>query len=144
LFYDHQNSYGGKLDHLLKNIGRTLEGWMGVYFPHADSTTMPFYRLSTEPDDSASVNVLEQGHYCLSMLEGNSGNANHGGDGKPNRLLPIIYDTERIFGEDTTLLRPVELYTKTVAEIISGPQYGLAKTSSAFAAGMLYYMCHEE
>jgi hypothetical protein len=125
--------YGGKLDKLLKNIGRTLEGWMGVYFPQANSITMPFYRLSTEPEDSASVNVLQQGHYCLSMLEGNSDN----GDGKPNRLLPIIYDTQRIFGEDTTLLRPVELYTKTVAEIINGPQYGLAKTSSAFAAGML-------
>ena len=119
--------YGGKLDDLLKNIGRTLEGWMGVYFPHSDSITMPFYRLSTEPDDSASVEVLEKGHYCLSILEGETN----------NRLLPIVYDTERIFGEDTTLLRPVELYTKTVAEIISGTQYGLAKTSSAFAAGML-------
>ena len=34
--------YGGKLDWSLKNMGRTLEGWMGVY--HADDTlNLPFY-----------------------------------------------------------------------------------------------------
>ena len=35
---------GGKLNMLLKTIGRTLEGWMGVY--EADGKTMPFFRMS--------------------------------------------------------------------------------------------------
>ena len=119
--------FGGKMDKLLKTIGRTLEGWMGVYFPYSDSITMPFYRLSTEPQDSASVKVLEEGHYVLSFVEGNG---NH-----PTVLLPIAYDTDKVFGPDTTLLRPNELYSKSVSEIVHGAQNGLAKTSSAFAAG---------
>jgi hypothetical protein len=118
---------GGKLDDFLKQMGRTLEGWMGVYFPYPDSITMPFYRLSTEPTDTASVKVQERGHYCLGILEGH--------DREENRLLPIVYDTSKVFGEDTTLLRPIELYSKSVRDIINNSQYGRAKTSSCFAAG---------
>jgi hypothetical protein len=122
---------GGKLDEFLKHMGRTLEGWMGVYFPYTDSITMPFYRLSTEPKDTASVKVQERGHYCLGILEG---------DGREqNRLLPIVYDTSKVFGEDTTMLRPIELYSKSVRDIINNPQYGRAKTSSCFAAGKREY-----
>lgn len=45
---------GGKLDGMLKSMGRTLEGWFGV--SHADDTlNMPFYKLSTEPGDRKSV-----------------------------------------------------------------------------------------
>jgi len=37
---------GGPLDGALKNMGRTLEGWMGVYQAD-DGITMPYYRMST-------------------------------------------------------------------------------------------------
>jgi hypothetical protein len=115
---------GGKLDGPLKNIGRTLEGWMGVYQTDKDSINMPFYRLSSEPADSASVVVQKAGHWCLSMVEYED----------DSRLLPIIYDTSKVFGEDTTLLSPVALRSKSIGDIIKEPQYGFAKTSSAFAA----------
>jgi len=59
--------FGGRLDWGLKSMGRTLEGWMGVY--HADEgLTMPFYKLSTEPSDEAAVKIEEAGHYCLSFI----------------------------------------------------------------------------
>eukprot|EP00804_Cyclotella_cryptica_P012389 CCRYP_010837-RJ/>CCRYP_010837-RJ protein AED:0.20 eAED:0.20 QI:1618/0.8/0.66/1/0.4/0.33/6/0/687 len=112
---------GGKLDALLKSMGRTLEGFMGVY--EADGNTMPFYRLSTETGDAAAVVIEEAGNFAVSYIE------NH-----EERLLPIIYDTSKIFGEDTTLMRPLRLEERTVQEIIDGPQYGAAKTSSAFSA----------
>ena len=32
------------LDGQMKNMGRTLEGWMGVYHG-SDDLTMPFYKL---------------------------------------------------------------------------------------------------
>lgn len=115
---------GGKLNVLLKDMGRTLEGWMGVYQPYNDTLTMPFFRLSTRPSDSASVTIQEAGHYCLSVLEG-----------KSSTLLPIVYDTSKVFGEDTMLLRPIEMEQKTVHDIVNGKQYGFAKTPSAFAAG---------
>jgi hypothetical protein len=115
---------GGKLDSPLKNIGRTLEGWMGVYQSDKDSINMPFYRLSSQPADSASVVIQHSGHWCLSMIE----------DEDDSSLLPIIYDTSKVFGEDTTLLSPVALRSKSIGDIIREPQYGFAKTSSAFAA----------
>eukprot|EP00977_Amphora_coffeiformis_P001536 scaffold296_cov102-Amphora_coffeaeformis.AAC.24 len=115
---------GGKLDGLLKDIGRTLEGFMGVYSPYDNTYDMPFYRLSTQPADTAAVVVQQAGHWCLSVME----------DEDSTTLLPIIYDPTKVFGDDTTLLQPIELRSKTIQEIVDGPQYGKAKTPSAFAA----------
>ena len=113
---------GGKLNWGLKNIGRTLEGWMGVY--HADDTlTLPFYRMSTEPSDTASVVIEKAGHYCIAFIEGES-----------DSLLPIVFDTEKVFGFSTTLQDPTALIGSSIEDILSKPQYGDAKTSSAFAA----------
>lgn len=115
---------GGRLDGNLKNMGRTMEGFMGVY--HADDTlTMPFYKMSTEPGDSASVKIEEAGHYCLSFIETEDTTA---------ELLPIIYDTNKVFGEVTPLEHPAAWHASSVEKILENPQYGDARTSSAFAA----------
>eukprot|EP00977_Amphora_coffeiformis_P011635 scaffold2804_cov181-Amphora_coffeaeformis.AAC.3 len=116
--------YGGALDWGLKEMGRTLEGWMGVYHVN-DKLTMPFYKLSTEPTDSASVKIEEAGHYCVSFIED---------DTVQSDLLPIVFDTTKVFGGDTSLGEPRGLFTSSVGEIVANPQYGWAKTSSAFAA----------
>lgn len=113
---------GGMLDWALKQMGRTLEGWMGVY-QAGEGTTMPFYRMSTEPGDSASVTIELAGHYLLSFIESDD-----------STLLPIVYDSESIFGRDTSLLEPNGLKERDVVDILSKPQYGQARTSSAFAA----------
>ncbi|KAL7554710.1 hypothetical protein ACHAWF_018253 [Thalassiosira exigua] len=112
---------GGKLNEMLKTMGRTLEGWMGVY--DADRGTMPFFRMSTEPQDTAAVVVEEAGHFCLSYLETDE-----------KEFLPVVYDASKVFGRDSSLMRPVGLYATTVKGILEGEQYGAAKTSSAFAA----------
>lgn len=114
---------GGKMNTLLKSIGRTLEGFMGVYSPYNDTLQMPYYRLSTQPADEAAVVVQEAGHWCLSVLE----DAN-------TSLLPIVYDPSKVFGEDTTMIQPIALRSKTIKDILQEPQYGSAKTASAFAA----------
>lgn len=116
--------FGGALDFGLKNMGRTLEGWMGVY--HVDDTlTKPFYKLSTETSDSAAVKIEKAGHYCLAFIET---------EDKKAELLPVIFDTDKIFGQDTSLESPYGLAASSVSEILSNPQYGWAKTSSAFPA----------
>jgi len=116
--------FGGALDWGLKSMGRTLEGWMGVY--HADDTlTMPFYKLSTETSDSAAVKIEKAGHYCLAFIESATDKA---------ELLPVVYDTAKIFGMDTSLDMAYGLASSSVSEILSNPQYGWAKTSSAFPA----------
>lgn len=112
---------GGRLQWGLKNIGRTLEGWMGVY--HAeDDLGLPFYRMSTEPSDTASVKIEKAGHYCISFMD------------ESDELLPIVYDTEKVFGFSTTLQQPNGLIKSSIEDIVASPQYGDAKTSSAFAA----------
>lgn len=86
---------------------------------------LPFFKLSTEPSDSASVKIEHVGHYCISFVE------------KPDvkaDLLPIVYDTSKVFGIDTTLLNPYGFRESSVKEILAKDQYGWAKTSSAFAA----------
>mmetsp|Transcript_19121 Transcript_19121/g.31682 ORF Transcript_19121/g.31682 Transcript_19121/m.31682 type:complete len:1223 (-) Transcript_19121:156-3824(-) len=116
---------GGMLDWSLKQMGRTLEGWMGVY--HADDgLTMPFYKMSTEPGDSASVKIEKAGHYCLAFVETDGEDA--------AELLPIVFDTAKVFGQSTSLEHPAGLHASSVSDIVAGPQYGDAKTSSAFAA----------
>mmetsp|Transcript_5902 Transcript_5902/g.12930 ORF Transcript_5902/g.12930 Transcript_5902/m.12930 type:complete len:1251 (+) Transcript_5902:52-3804(+) len=113
---------GGKLQWSLKNMGRTLEGWMGVY--HADDTlNLPFYRMSTEPSDDASVKIEKAGHYAIAFVEG-----------KKDGILPIVYDTEKVFGFSTTLQEPNGILASSIEDIVDMPQYGDAKTSSAFAA----------
>jgi len=115
---------GGQLDGMLKSMGRTLEGWFGVY--HADDTlNMPFYKMSTEPGDSAKVTIEEKGNYCLSFIES---------EDKQAELLPIIFDKDKVFGKATSLAYPRGLHATSVGDILDGPQYGDAKTSSSFAA----------
>ena len=115
---------GGRIEWSLKNMGRTLEGWMGVY-QAGEGTTMPYYRMSTETGDTAKVTIELAGHYLLSFLDYSDS------DGK---LLPIIYDTETVFGRDTTLMEPDGFKIKSVSDMINSPQYGDARTSSGFAA----------
>ena len=115
---------GGKLDWGLKQMSRTLEGWFGVY--HAtDDLTMPFYRMSTEPSDEASVKIEKAGHYCLAFIDSEDKHAD---------LLPIVYDTSKVFGQNTPLEVPQAFKATSVEDIVANPQFGDAKTSSAFAA----------
>ena len=93
---------------------------------HVDDTLMmPFYKLSTEPSDEAKVKIELEGHYILAFVESND---------KTAELLPIVYDTNKIFGKSTSLESPRGLQASSVQDILDNPQYGDAKTSSAFAA----------
>ena len=103
---------GGPLEGMLKAMGRTLQGWFNV--DHADDTlTMPFYHMSTEPSDNARVNIEEKGNYCLSFFESSS---------KDSKLLPIVFDTGKVFGKVTSLEIPFGFQTSSVEEILDGPQ----------------------
>jgi hypothetical protein len=116
---------GGKLDWSLKQMGRTLEGWMGVYHAKKGDLTMPYYKMSTEASDEAKVQIEKHGHYCLSFVETLNETAT---------LLPIVFDVDKIFGQSTSLQLPNGLMASSVGDILDNPQYGDAKTSSSFAA----------
>jgi hypothetical protein len=127
-------SGGGPLDDYLKNMGRTLEAWFRVYWADATNRTMPYFKLSSHPRDDAAVTIDPSGHYCLAVVEQELQETI---DGRRIIPLPIVYDSTQVFGQDTTLMRPAGLYKQTIHDILystSAKQYGLAKTSSAFAA----------
>lgn len=121
---------GGKLNLLLKTIGRTIEGWMRVHLfvarYHGSHESVPFFSMSTGAADTASVAIEEAGHFSLAGVSKF--------DGAEMQSVPIVYDTGKVFGRDTTLTRPLGLLDATIKSIIDGEQYGAAKTSSAFAA----------
>jgi hypothetical protein len=125
---------GGKMNDFLKNMGRTLEGWMRVDSPYNDNNNnnrieMPFYRLSTIPTDTETVTVQNTGHWCISIRDEDFDTDS------PPKLLPIIYDLSRLFGNDTSLLRPIRLQSRTISSIVNKEhQYGNGKTPSAFGA----------
>jgi hypothetical protein len=73
---------GGDIGFLLKTMGRTLEGFMYVFFPYNNSITMPFFQLTTKLGDSDFVRIQNHGHYCFSILEGKDGPRRH--------LLPFM------------------------------------------------------
>ena len=83
---------GGALDGQMKNMGRTLEGWMDVYQGGEGDGTLPFYKLSTQPSDTAQVKVQVEGHYAMFFVEE---------EGKGSDLLPVVFDTDKVFGHDT-------------------------------------------
>jgi len=85
---------------------------------------MPFYKLSTEPSDEAKVKIELEGHYLLSFIETND----------QAELLPIVFDSTKVFGKSTSLQAPRGLQASSVQKILDSTQYGDAKTSSAFAA----------
>lgn len=113
---------GGSLWNMLTNIGRTLEGWFEVVHFN-DDLAMPLYKMSSEPSDGASVTIEQGAHYVMSFIEGDE-----------NALLPIVYDTGKVFGYGTSLEYPRELESTSIADILKKPQYGSATTSSSFTA----------
>ena len=111
----------GRVNGFLKGMGRTLEGWKIVVF--VSDKNIPIFKTLTVPGDTASVRIEEAGHYCISFVEED-----------PLHLLPLIYDTRAVFGNDTSLLKPRILMSKTISEVLSKKQFGNATTPSAFSA----------
>ena len=125
---------------MVRNLGATVVVFIAVLeifiaspnltlinsrIPADETLALPFYKLSTEPSDQASVKIENAGHYCISFIENKETKAD---------LLPIIFDTTKVFGQDTSLEIPRGLYASSVEDILENPQYGWATTSSAFAA----------
>ena len=92
---------------------------------HFNETTlqMPFYRLSMVPIDGntnsypAATVPPEMGHWCISII-GSSIDNDDNDDADVPMLLPILYNPSIIFGEDTTLVRPIRLQQYSISELL--------------------------
>jgi hypothetical protein len=109
----------------LKNMGRTLEAWFKVYNMKKTDNTQPFAKLTASLADTAISTEIVQGNWALSFAE----------DGT---RLPFVVDPSVVFGQDTALNVAQELQTKSIKEVVDGPQVMVSKTPCMFsgASGM--------
>ncbi|MGD8399281.1 MAG: cellobiose phosphorylase, partial [Anaerolineae bacterium] len=74
----------------LKEIGRTIEAFMAVFYL---DDGLPFYRFQASAGDSAEVSEIQAGHFYLSF------------DSSGQKLLPFV-DPVVVFGQNTSLCTP--------------------------------------
>ena len=100
----------------LKEIGRTLEAWMGVFNVE---NSIPFYRFQASAGDSAEVAEIQAGHFYLAFTE----------DGC---LLPAFVDPTVVFGHNTTLSAPDCFIAHPLAELRAQRQITVGRTPCGF------------
>ena len=98
----------------LKNMGRTLEAWFSVYNMEESGNTLPFAKLTASIADTAIATNIVQGNWAMSFLGGEQ--------------LPFVVDPSVVFGQDTALNEAQELKSKSIREVIEGPQVTVSKT----------------
>ena len=116
----------------LQAMGRTMEAWMNVYNVEDGDMSAPFFHVSQDPGDTAQVQVIQEGHFALSFLEGDFATVKD--DGR-HELLQMVVDPTVVFGSDTTMTVPRDfLDAEGVASIATDKQCTSARTPSALAA----------
>eukprot|EP00808_Paulinella_micropora_P015757 g78189.t1 len=115
----------GVNDWALKNMGRTLEAFEGVY--NIEEPTLPFYHLMDSFVDSAQIDKITVGNYVISFIE------------KDNTItrLPIIADPNRVFGQDTSLSDPLNFKETDDPISLTKDQVVVGRTPSAFAVAQV-------
>ncbi len=103
----------------LKQIGRTLEAWMGVYNVEQN---VPFYRFQASAGDSAEVTAVQAGHFYFAFVETTA----------ETRLLPAFVDPDVVFGPDTSLSAPDGFINMPLADLQKERQITCGKTPCGF------------
>ncbi len=100
----------------LKEIGRTLEAWMGVFNLERG---IPFYRFQASAGDTAEVAEIQAGHFYLAF----------GDDGA---LLPMFVDPVVVFGVNTALSAPDGFLAQPLDALRTQRQITVGRTPCGF------------
>lgn len=90
----------------MKEMGQTTKAWMEVL---DYETHVPYFQVRVGMEDSAVVKKITGGNFAFAYET--TGNT-----------LPVIVNTEHVFGYDTSLLNPLAFEHQSVEAILSGPQ----------------------
>lgn len=119
----------------LDQMGRTMEAWMNVYNIDKNGVTQPFYHISQGTQDTAQVQIIQEGHFALSFMDKeNYRNPLENED--ESELIPFIVDPSIIFGTDTTLSFPKNFFGPSGFSVSNIPhmvQTTTSRTPCAFA-----------
>lgn len=121
----------------LNEMGRTMEGWMKVYNVDDGDFTRPFFHVTMSTGDVAQVQLIEEGHFVIAFIEGESALMN--GDNE-HELLPFIVDPLVVFGTDTTLTYPKEFFgnDEGVEGLLKKEQGITSRTPCSYTAAKLH------
>ena len=111
----------GVNNQILKEIGRTVEAWMGVYNYEQKA---PYYRLRASVADSTEVRSVEAGHFMVACRD----------DMDTSEMLPVIVDPVLVFGQNTSLSAPDAFNKNGLAKLLVQRQIACGKTPCGFAA----------
>jgi hypothetical protein len=100
---------------MLKEIGRTIEAWMGVFNLEQG---VPFYRFQASAGDTTEVAEIQSGHFYLAFTE----------QGGQTLLLPAFVDPTVIFGYNTALNAPDRFVAQSLAELRTERQITVGRT----------------
>jgi len=103
----------------LKDMSRTTEAWMEVFNL---KQRIPFYRLRASAGDTAEVQAIRAGHFCLSYA------VQHG----RARLLPALVDPRAIFGQNTALNVPDRFQQLSLDALLGQRQITCGQTPCGF------------
>lgn len=106
----------GAGNHVLKEIGRTIEAWMEAL--HVE-TRIPFYKLRASAGDGAEVAAIQAGNFALAFSD----------DGD---LYPALADPRPVFGHDTAFTHPQNFAAHGLASVLEQDQVCEGRTPSAF------------
>jgi hypothetical protein len=103
----------------LKEFGRTIEAWMGVYNLERN---IPFFRVRASIEDKAEVKTIKSGHFSLAftVIEGES------------QLCRAFVDPKIIFKENTSLSTPDHFIHSSLDDINQDIQITFGKTPCSF------------
>ena len=100
---------------LYKDLGNTMCSWMDVYNLDND---IAFYRMRASTEDSAEVKDIVEGHFFYSLVDG--------------VISKPVVDKKLIFGEDTSMIKPLNFLANSLKEIKSSPQVTANKVPCGF------------
>ncbi len=109
----------------LKNIARTIEAWMEVFNLERG---VPFYRLRASAADTAEVEAIHAGHFYLSVIESAATQQDRA------EPLPVLVDPQVVFGQDTSLIRPLGFLANSVSDLVQKRQIVVGHTPCGFSA----------
>lgn len=115
---------------VLDAMGRTMEAWMNVYNADGEEVTQPFFHISQGTADTASVQIIKDGHFVIAYIEGD----------EEVKLLPFVVDPSLVFDTDTTMVNPSGFFSAdspSVEDLLKMPQGKTSRTPCSFAGASL-------
>ncbi len=106
---------------LLKELGRTIEGWMSAQCPQNGPA---FFRVRASIADSAEVEEILAGNFYLAFND----NGQH---------LPVLVDPVIVFGQDTSWITPAPFLDAQLSTLLARRQITDGRTPCAFSAASL-------